>query len=58
MIPEDKVPESFKKKRQQGYIKRRTSCHHPGDGFKLFPVLPGLFKAEKNVKKAFMELVD
>jgi hypothetical protein len=40
MIPTEKVPEAILAKRRKAVETHRTSTHHPGDGFKLFPTLP------------------
>jgi ectoine hydroxylase-related dioxygenase (phytanoyl-CoA dioxygenase family) len=40
MLPRERVPSYIRAKRAQGWEQRRTSCHHPGDGFRLFPTLP------------------
>lgn len=40
MIPQRRVASSVRAKRAQAWADRRVSSHHPGDGFRLFPVLP------------------
>jgi ectoine hydroxylase-related dioxygenase (phytanoyl-CoA dioxygenase family) len=40
MLPEDHVPEKTRILRQIAVKNRRVSNHHPGDGFRTFPVLP------------------
>jgi len=40
MLPQDRVPAHIRHKRAQAIEQRRTSSHHPGDGFKMFPRLP------------------
>lgn len=40
MLPQERVSAAVRAKRRQAWIDRRVSCHHPGDGFRLFPVLP------------------
>ena len=40
MLPSRDVPEAVQTKRVKAAVSRRTSTHHPGNGFHLFPVLP------------------
>jgi hypothetical protein len=40
MLPHERIPAHIRHKRQQAFEQRRTSSHHPGDGFKMFPQLP------------------
>ena len=40
MIPSKKVPEKVKEARLKAVKERRTTCHHPGDGFKTFAEMP------------------
>lgn len=53
MLPSKKIPENIQKKREKGVVDRRTSTHHPGDGFRLFPVLPRFVQDRDH----FLELV-
>ncbi len=39
-IPADRVSPRVRAKRQQAWIDRRTSSHHPGEGFRMFPKVP------------------
>lgn len=40
MLPQDRISDHIRFKRQAAFDERRTSNHHPGDGFKMFPTLP------------------
>jgi ectoine hydroxylase-related dioxygenase (phytanoyl-CoA dioxygenase family) len=40
MLPKERVLPHVRVKRAMGWRERRVSCHHPGDGFRLFPTLP------------------
>ena len=40
MLPASRVPPHIRARRQRAWDERRTSNHHPGDGFKVFPTLP------------------
>jgi hypothetical protein len=40
MLPATHVPEKIKNLRDIAVANRRTSNHHPGDGFRTFPTLP------------------
>ena len=40
MLPEEKVPPKARETRFKAINERRTSNHHAGDGFKMFPALP------------------
>ncbi|MEL6345431.1 MAG: phytanoyl-CoA dioxygenase family protein [Myxococcota bacterium] len=39
-LPQHRVPPHIRQKRQDAYDQRRTSSHHPGDGFRMFPKMP------------------
>lgn len=54
MLPEIKLTEITKQKRVKAFDARRCTCHHPGDGFKCFPVLPRFVKDHKK----FIKLVE
>ena len=47
-IPKEKVPEKARQERAIAWNEKRCSSHHPGDGFDLFPILPG--KADPALK--------
>jgi hypothetical protein len=40
MLPESHISEKTKNLRQLAAKNNRVSNHHPGDGFKTFPVFP------------------
>ena len=40
MLPQSRVSKYVRFKRQEAYNERRTTSHHPGDGFRMFPTLP------------------
>lgn len=40
MLPQRRLSAAIRKKRQRGFDLKRTSTHHPAEGFKLFPTLP------------------
>lgn len=40
MLPKDQIPRAVLPRRAQAVAERRCSNHHPGDGLRLFPVLP------------------
>lgn len=40
MLPHSRIPAYIRHKRTGAFTDRRTSNHHPGDGFKMFPRLP------------------
>jgi ectoine hydroxylase-related dioxygenase (phytanoyl-CoA dioxygenase family) len=39
-IPKEKIPKQTVKRRQEAWMGRRCSNHHPGDGFTMFPAVP------------------
>lgn len=39
-IPADRVEPRIRSKRQDAWEERRTSTHHPGEGFRIFPKVP------------------
>ena len=47
MLPADRVDVKTRGKREIGVKMRRTSSHHPGDGFSLFPGLPRYLNTEE-----------
>jgi hypothetical protein len=51
MIPSEKVQKEFQEKRKKGFQERRTSSHHPGDGFKVFPRVPRYVNDPKKFEK-------
>jgi hypothetical protein len=51
MIPSENVPKEFQEKRKKGFQERRTSNHHPGDGFKVFPRVPRYVNDPKKFEK-------
>jgi hypothetical protein len=53
-IPKDRVPEEKKKERLQAWNEKRCSSHHPGDGFRLFPLLPK--EADKKLAEIIPEI--
>lgn len=40
MLPTERVPEKTRELRKMAAKNKRVSCHHPGDGFRTFPVQP------------------
>lgn len=40
MLPQERISQYVRFKRQKAWEERRTSSHHPGDGFRMFPTLP------------------
>lgn len=40
MLPKAVVPEKIRIARKKAVKNKRTSNHHAGDGFKIFPILP------------------
>lgn len=40
MLPSEKVPEMMEEVRQKAVQEKRTSSHHPGDGFRTFEEMP------------------
>jgi hypothetical protein len=47
MLPSSKIPECIQTKRKQAIKNKRTTNHHPGDGFKMFPVAPRFLEDRK-----------
>ena len=40
MLPQARLSGAIRQRRQKAFDERRTSTHHPAEGFKLFPSLP------------------
>ncbi|MFT5686820.1 MAG: ectoine hydroxylase-related dioxygenase (phytanoyl-CoA dioxygenase family) [Myxococcota bacterium] len=40
MLPQERISKHIRYNRQKAWNERRTSSHHPGDGFRMFPTLP------------------
>ena len=40
MLPTKKVSELVREGRKKAVKEKRTTCHHPGDGFRTFAELP------------------
>jgi len=45
-VPKKMVPEESRKERERAWKERRCSSHQPGDGFRMFPVIPKHKKAK------------
>ena len=56
MLPENKVPEKVKETRMKAAENRRTSNHHSGDGFKLFPSVPRYSTNPNGLKALIAEI--
>lgn len=54
MLPTERIPDAVLKKRKKAAEDHRTSTHHPGDGFRLFPRLPRFVQDRDH----FMEIVE
>lgn len=48
MLPKRKVANDVRARRKKAYALRRTSNHHPGDGFRLFPDLPRFMREDRD----------
>lgn len=51
MLPANKIPENIKEMRKKAIKDRRTSNHHAGDGFKMFPAVPRYLSDPERFKK-------
>lgn len=47
MLPKKVIPEGLEKFKRQAFDEKRTSTHHAGEGFNLFPVPYGLSEAKR-----------
>ena len=58
MLPADRVPEKVMENRMKAIKEKRTCCHHPGDGFKMFPKYPRYLNDAENFKNNMEEVMD
>lgn len=56
MLPTIKIPEKTKAMRKLAFEKRRTTNHHSGDGFKMFPEMPRFLEDRKKFEKLLKDV--
>lgn len=56
MLPEEKIPPKARETRFKAVNDRRTSNHHAGDGFKMFPAVPRYLEDPKKFRTLIAEV--